>query len=192
MSLVSAVFPSDPFRKNWTSEGNDGLVKQLCRAGQFLRGLRTQMRFGALSRAPLRLVRLQILDTVVECDWLVRSPDPWDTDLPRNVQQRHASLQALRDAIDVRALLFDLMPQAETVYLSAYRESRDYKRELIIAGCAQPNDHAARHVHSLVMRAKILGFRFDIDGNALRTIPPAGATVQAGSWKAAKWGPDFS
>jgi hypothetical protein len=191
MSFVSAVFPSDPFRKNWTSEGGDGLLKQLCKASQFLRGLRVQMRFGALSRAPLRLVRLQMLDTVVECNWLVRSPDPWDADLSRNVQQRHASLQALRDAIDVRALLFDLMPRIETVYLRAYRESSDNERELIIAGCAQRNDQAARNVHSLVMRAKILGFRFDLEGNALRGIPAAGATVQVGSWKASKWGADF-
>jgi hypothetical protein len=192
MSFVSAVFTSDPFRKNWTSEGGDGLMKQLCKVSQFLRGLRVQMRFGELSRAPLRLVRLQILDEIVECDWLVRLPDPWDADLSRNVQQRHASLQALRDAIDVRALLFDLMPQIETVYLRTYRESSDYVRELIIAGCAQRNDQAARNVHSLVMRAKILGFRFDIDGNALRSIPAGGATEQAGCWKASKWGTDYS
>jgi hypothetical protein len=192
MSLVSAIFPSDPFRENWTLKGADGLVKQLFKASQFIRGLRVQMRFGELSRAPLRLVRFQMLDSVVECDWLARLPDPWDADLSRNVQQRHASLQTLRDAIDVRALLFNLMPQMETVYLRVYRKSSDYERELIIEGCAQRNDHAARDVHSLVMRAKILGFRFDIEGNALRSIPTAGATVQAGSWKSSKWGNDFS
>ena len=192
MSLVSAIFPSDPFSENWTLEGGDGLVKQLFKASQFLRGLRVQMRFGELSRAPLRLVRLQMLDTVVECDWQARSPDPWDADLSRSVQQRHASLQALRDAIDVRALLFDLMPQMETVHLRVYRKSSDYERELIIEGWAQRNDHAARNVHSLVMRAKILGFRFDLEGNALRRIPATGATVQVGSRKASKWGGDSS
>lgn len=188
MSLVSAVFPSDLFRGNWTSQGGDGLVKQLWKASQFLRGVRIQMRFGELSRAPLRLVRMQMIDTVVECDWLVRQPDPWDVDLSRNVQQRHATLQTLRDAIDVRALLFDFMPEMETVHLRAYQQTSNHERELIIEGYAQRNDHAARGVHSLAMRAKILGFRFDIDGNALRSIPVCGATVQVGSGKAAKRG----
>jgi hypothetical protein len=71
----------------------------------------------------LRFVSLQILDTVAECEWLARSPDPWDADLSRSVQQRHASLQTLRDAIDVRALLFDLMPEMEMVYFRVYRKS---------------------------------------------------------------------
>jgi len=192
MSLDFAVFHSDTFTENWTLEGGAGLFKHLFKASQFVRGLRVQMRFGELSRAPLRLVRLQMHDAVVECDWLVRSPDPWDADLPRGVQQRHASLQTLRDAIDVRALLFYLMPQMETVYLRAYRESADFTRELIVEGCAQRNDHAARNVHSLVMRARILGFSFDLQGSALQGIPAKGATVQVGSWKASKRGADFS
>lgn len=170
MSFASAACSSDPLEEDWTREGGEGLVKQVLRAGQFLRGLRVQMRFGELSRAPLRLVRLQMEDRAVECDWLVRSPDRWDADLSQHVQQKHASLQSLRDAIDVRALLFDLMPQLETACLRAYRESGDCERELIIEGYAQRNHHAARNVHSLVMRAKILGFRFDIEGNALRSI----------------------
>jgi hypothetical protein len=170
MSFDSAIFPSDPYRKNWTVEGEGGLVKQLFKASQFLRGVSVQMRFGELSRAPLRLVRLQILDEVVECDWLARPPDPWDMDLSRSVQERHISLQTLRDAIDVRALLFNLMPQVETAHFRVYREFPDCAREMIITGCAQRNDQTSRDVHSLVMRAKVLGFRFDMEGDALRKI----------------------
>jgi hypothetical protein len=193
MSFVSAVCSSDPFDKDWALEGGDGLVKQLFRASQFARGVRVQMRFGQLSRAPLRLIRFQMQDKVVECDWLARSPDRWDADLSRNVQQKHTLLQSLRDAIDVRALLIDLMPQLETAYLRAYRESQDDERELIIEGCAQRNDHAARNVHSLVMRAKMLGFRFDIKGNALQNIAPSGLTIHAGHWKTSRWtAGDFS
>ena len=123
---------------------------------------------------------------------MARSPDPWDADLSRSVQQRHASIQTLRDAIDVRALLFDLMPQMETLYLRTYRRCSDHERELIIEGYAQRNDHAARNVHSLVMRAKILGFRFDIDGNALRNIATAGSSAQGSPWKTARWRGEFS
>jgi len=170
MSFVSAIFPSDPYRKNWTADGEGVLVKQLCKASYFLRGMRVEMRFGELTRAPLRLVRLQVLDGEVECDWLSRSLDPWDADLSRNVQQRHASLQALRDAIDVRALLFALMPDVETAYLHVYRESSDRTREMIISGCVQRNDQTSRDVHSLAMRAKVLGFRFDMEGDWLRKL----------------------
>jgi len=83
MSFVSAFFPSDPPRQDWESEGENRLVKQLCNASEFLRGLRVQMRFGNLTRAPLRLLRLQMLDDVVECDWQARMTDPWDADLPK-------------------------------------------------------------------------------------------------------------
>ena len=97
MSFVSAAY--DPFEESWTLEGGGGLARQLFRASQFLSGLRVQMRFGELSRAPLHLVRLQMLDKVVECDWLARSPDSWDADLSRNVQQKHALLQSAPSAL---------------------------------------------------------------------------------------------
>jgi hypothetical protein len=172
MSLTSTTFPSDPYgRNNWTSEGVTGLVEQLCKTGQFLRDLRVKMRFGELTRAPIRLIRLQIREELVECDWLARPADQWDVDLSRSIQQRHVSLQALRDAMDVRALLFDIMPQVETAYFRVYRESDEYTREMIITGCVHRNDHTSRDIHSLAMRAKVLGFRFNMEGDKLRRIP---------------------
>jgi hypothetical protein len=172
MSFTSAAFPSDPYSsKNWASEGVGGLVEQLYKTGQFLRGLRVKMRFGELTRAPIRLIRLQIRDEEAECDWLARSADQWDADLARSVQQRHVSLQALRDAIDVRALLFDIMPQVEMAHFNVFRESANCTQELIITGSTHRNDHTARDVHSLAMRAKVLGFRFNMEGDKLRRIP---------------------
>ena len=41
---------------------------------------------------------------------------------------QHASLQALRDALDIRALLFEAMPQTEMVNVRVFRETVDYKR----------------------------------------------------------------
>jgi hypothetical protein len=193
MPLASEIFSPDSFSENWTLEKEGGLAKQLCRASRFLQGLRIQLRFGGLSRAPIRLLRLQIVDEVVECDWLARSLDPWDADLSRNVQERHASMQSLRDAIDVRAMLFDLMPQIEMAYLRGYRAAKDHEQELIIEGCAQRIDHAARNVHSLVMRAKTLGFRFDIEGSTLHRIPASGVTICERHLKSSRWAAtDFS
>jgi hypothetical protein len=172
MPFSSAAFPSDPYdSENWTSEGNGGLVEQFSNFGQFLRGLRVKMRFGELTRAPIRLIRLQIQDETAECDWLARPADPWDADLARGVQQRHASLQALRDAIDVRALLFSTIPQVETAHFRVYRETSEFTREVIIMGAVHRNDHASRNVHSLAMRAKVLGLRFNMEGDVLRRIP---------------------
>ena len=170
MSFASATFPSDPHRNNWRTEGESTLFAQIRKAGHFLRDLRVQMRFGELTRAPLRLIRFQLAGDVVECDWMARSLDPWDADLSRRIQQQHASLQTIRDAIDVRALLFDTLPQVELANLQVFRETTDFAPEMIIAGCVQRNDHSSREVHSIVMRAKVLGFRFRLEGESLRRI----------------------
>jgi hypothetical protein len=146
------------------------MIKQLHKASEFLRGIRIQMRYGELSRAPLRLLRLQMLENVVECDWVARLADPWDADFSGNIQQRHASLQALRDAMDVRDLLFDTMPQVTTALLRVYRELRADTRELIITGNSHRSDAASRDVHSIAMRAKLLGFDFDLEGEVLHKL----------------------
>ena len=171
MSLVSSIFSFDPHVDTWRSEESPRLAKQLCYASQFLRGLRVQMRFGELTRAPLKLLRLHVLEEVVECDWLARAPDSWDASLSHSVRQRHGSLQALKDAIEVRAMLFDLMPQVQTAYFRVYRESPDFAREMIIKGYVQRNDNSSRDVHSLVMRAKVLGFHFRLENDILCGLP---------------------
>jgi hypothetical protein len=112
-----------------------------------------------------------MIDEMVECDWLARFSDVWDAHLVRSIQHRHASLQALRDAIDVRNLIFDLMPHVESVSLRVFREASHYKREMIVTGSSQRNDHTSRDLHTLVMRAKVLGFRFDLEGDQLRALP---------------------
>jgi hypothetical protein len=170
MSFAPIPLYHDPYGKNPLSAGRGRLFHQLHRIGNFLRGVHLQLRYGELSRAPLRLLRFQVVDEIVECDWMARSPDPWDADLARRVQQRHASLQALRDAIDVRALLFDALPQVETANFRVFRESAEYTPEMIISGCVHRNDHSSRNLHSMVMRARILGFRFHMEDEVLLRI----------------------
>ena len=170
MSTSSATSPFDPHRDNWWSKGSSRLAKQLCDASQFLRGLRVQLRFGRLTRAPLHLLRFQIEEDVVECDWIARLPDPWDADLARDIGRRHASLQALRDAIDVRALLFHSLPQVETARLRIYGEESLHSRELLIDGYVNRGDSAFCSVRSLAMRAKLLGFRFSLENGILNRL----------------------
>ncbi len=180
MPSVSASSSFEAYREQWRSERGPRLTEQLCNVSHFLSRLRIQMRFGELTRAPLKLLRFQLLEDIAECDWLARAPDPWDAYLPQKVGRRHATLQALRDAIDVRALLFRTLPDIETACLRIYRESSSKGREMIITGYAQRNDNSARAVHSLVMRAKVLGFRFRLEDDVLCALPggdrPASAT----------------
>jgi hypothetical protein len=69
------------------------------------------------------------------------------------------------------ALLFDVLPDVETADLRVYRQTEGLGRELIITGCVQRNDHSSRSIHSLAMRAKVLGFRFNLEGDTFSKIP---------------------
>ena len=167
MSSAFPISPFDPESENWWSKGTSRLVQRVCDVGLFVRGLRVRMRFGDLTRAPLRMVRLQLKENVAECDWIARLPDPWDEGLQPDIGQRHASLQALKDAVDVRFLLFEMLPDVDAAYLRIYRETPARVRELIIAGHVHRNAASFRGVHSIAMRAKLLGFRFSLEGDIL-------------------------
>jgi hypothetical protein len=129
------------------------------------------MRFGELSRAPLRLLRLEWRGDVAECDWLARPPDEWDRDLPRHVSDRNGSEQALRDAIAMRELLFDALPGVETALLRVFRQSAGGVHELIVMGSVNRGDELPRNVPSMAMRAKLLGFQFWLQDGTLEALP---------------------
>ena len=50
-------------------------MRQLWEVTDFVRAMRRQMRFGELSHAPLRLLRLEWEGEAVECDWIARAAD---------------------------------------------------------------------------------------------------------------------
>jgi hypothetical protein len=139
---------------------------RVCDAGLFIRTLRVLMRFGDLTRAPLHMLRLQLKGRVAECDWLARPSDPWDADLRPEIGLRHTSIQALRDSVEVRSLLFHMLPDVDAAYLRIYRETATV-RELIIAGHVQRDASSFRNVHSVAMRAKLLGFHFSLENDIL-------------------------
>jgi hypothetical protein len=167
MSFASAISPFDSERENWWSKKNSKLASRICNLGQFVRSMRVQMRFGELTRAPLRMIRVQLVDGIAECDWVARPPDVWDRDLRPEIGQRHASIQALEDAVNVRGLLFEMLPDLDTAYLRIYRESSGHSPEMIISGHVHRSAPSFRNVHSIAMRAKLLGFRFTLDNDIL-------------------------
>ena len=167
MSFGSPISPFDPDGQDWWSKGRSGLTRQISGAGRFLRDFRIQLRFGALSRAPLRLLRFQMSEDAGECDLIARGPDPWDVDISREIARRHASLQALKDAIEIRSLLFVAIPDLATVRLRIYRDNSSHPSELIIIGNVRRQDSAFRGTHSLAMRAKLVGLRFCLENDLL-------------------------
>jgi hypothetical protein len=134
-------------------------------AANFVRVLRTRMRFGELSRAPLHLLRLQLQGETAECDWMARAPDPWDADLLTGVGERNASSQALLDSMAVREQLFETLTDIRHADFRVFRQWARESPELIITGRVTREDPAVLRVTSPVMRAKLLGFHFSlIDG----------------------------
>lgn len=170
MSIGSAVTSLDAAVAGTPSKGNSTLASRLLDISRFFRGVRQQMRFGELTRASLRLLRFQISAEVAECEWIAREPDVWDAGLPNSAGDRHASLQALRDAIDVRNLLFSTMPQADLALFRVYRAGAE-REELIITGVSERSDRHAPGIRSLPMRAQLLGFRFFMEDGVLHELP---------------------
>lgn len=168
----SAQFDSsfEAFREQAKPKEGMRLTERFCDVSQFLFRLRVQMQYGQLSRAPLKLLRLEILPDMCVCDCMARAGDRWDDDLPDRMARRHVTLQALRDAIDLRALLYRAMPDAMSAHIRIFRDGDFGRRELIMVGNTHRNDQSAREVHSLTMRAKVLGFRFRVEDDSLRTI----------------------
>jgi hypothetical protein len=146
------------------------LVKQLSEIGHFLRALRIQMRFGKLSRAPLRLLRFEWRGESAACDWLARPADEWDADLPRQVSGGNVSEQALRDAITVRELLFSVLPGVDTASLRVFRQPAGRAHELIITGTVTRGEVVPRKVSSVAMRAKLLRFQFWFEDGILEAL----------------------
>jgi hypothetical protein len=168
-----ATFDSsfEAFREQGRSKRGLRLTERLCDVSHFLLRMRVQFRYGTLSRAPLKLLCLQVTPDAVECDYLARAADQWDADLAENVSRRHLCLQTLRDAMDLRELLFRTVPDCGAARLRVYRRAQEGTHELIMLGYVHRNDHSARGVHSLSMRAKVLGFHFHLENDRFHEIP---------------------
>jgi len=148
-------------------------MKQLWEAGDFLSKLRVRMRFGKLSRAPLKLLRFELRGEAAECEWMARPADAWDSDLPPSVGKRNASSQALEDSIAVREMLFAAMPAVSSAVFRVYRAVQGKEAELIIVGTVERDEQVAGNIRSLAMRAQLFGFRFWMDNGILGTLQPS-------------------
>lgn len=149
-----------------------GMVGQLSNIGYFIRAQRIHLRFGELSRAPLRLLSLKMQGSTAECDWVARPADEWDRDIPRHISDANVSTQALQDAIAVRDLLFRTLSGVDTASLRVFRESLAGEHELIITGTVTREPQTSRYVASVAMRAKLLGLQFWLENGILEALRP--------------------
>jgi hypothetical protein len=168
-AVASAVLRSATAKS--TGAGSSGLIPRLSAIGHFVRRLATQLRFGKLSRAPLKLLRLELRGNVAECDWMARPPDKWDADLPQLVREQNASLQALEDAIAVRELLLGVLPDVDSAEFRVYRQSAGDAPELIITGTITRQEPPCPGVPSLAMRSKLCGLQFQLSEGILAPLP---------------------
>src|SRR5580700_375148 len=97
-------------------------MRALWELGDFVRAMRREMRFGELSRAPLRLLSLEWRGDSAKCEWMARPEDVWDADISRPVRDRKVAEQALQDAVAVRDLLFSAFPDLASANLRVYRQ----------------------------------------------------------------------
>ncbi len=166
---MSAISPTPSFEpgqvRRWWKD-RSGLTEYLREVSLFLKRFRSKLRVGEHSRSPLELLSFHLDQGAIWCDWVAREADPWDASLPTRLGLRHASLQALKDAIDTRALLFESVPTVDFAYVRAYRRSRN-SLELIVSGSLRRNSDTFRTTRSLAMRAKLLGFRFHLEDEVL-------------------------
>jgi hypothetical protein len=149
-------------------------MKVILETVAFFRDIRKQMRFGEFSRLPIRLQRFEVNGEAAECDWFMRPPDPWDVHLPAQLREEHLTAQALRDALKIRELIFRAFPDVQHAELKMYRKLEDEVPELMMTGTVLRDTEVLPRVASMVMRAKLYGFRFSLDGGVLERMGSSG------------------
>ena len=151
-------------------------MRILWEAADFVRRTSRRLRFGELSRAPLRLLRFELRGDEAECEWMARPPDPWDIDLPPAIAHRNQTYQALRDTIAIRELMFDAISQIKTAKVRVYRQSES-SVELIITGTVTREDKPPFRVSSIAMQAKLCGLHFTLEDGVLGTLSARGQNL---------------
>jgi len=145
-------------------------MKEFLHAADFLGRVRRRLRFGTLSREQLLLLRFEWKGDSVECDWLMRPPDPWDEDLPAHLAKENQTLQALRDALSLREVIFESFPAVINAELRMFRADAERRLEVVMTGKVNRYSDAFERVASLAMRAKLCGFHFILEAGEMGSL----------------------
>jgi hypothetical protein len=137
-------------------------MKSVIQAGRFLKGARKQLRHGEHSREELKLLRVQWNADAVECDWLMRAPDAWDSSLSPHIVRENQTVQSLKDALGLRNLIFKWFPEANRAELRMFRTDEEGQLELMMTGSVARDNEIYQRIPSIAMRAKLCGFDFNL------------------------------
>jgi hypothetical protein len=169
-SAITRV-PCSPYAEK-AARGSSATMNVLFDTADFLRRARRRMRYGDFSRSPVQLLRLEWKECWAECDWLMRAADPWDSVLPANLSGEHETLQAFRDALSLRNLIFESFQELNRAELRMFRAIKDHQPELLMTGSLKRSDEVLPRVASVAMQAKLCGFRFSLTEGVLESMTP--------------------
>jgi hypothetical protein len=147
-------------------------MKALADIADLLQRARKRVRDGGLSREPFLLLRVGGRGDSVECDWMMRSVDPWDKYLPEHLATENQTLQSLRDALKLREIVFRSFPAVGMAHLRMFRADAEHQLELVMTGSVNRTDEVLHRVPSVMMRARLCGFHFNVREGSLRGMVP--------------------
>ena len=81
-------------------------------------------------------------------------------DLPEHLARENQTLQALRDALSLREVVFKSFPAVVNADLRMFRADDEHRLELVMRGSTSRSNEALYRVASVAMRAKLCGFHF--------------------------------
>jgi hypothetical protein len=116
------------------------------------------------------MLRIELRDETLECDWVARPADIWDSSLRRPLRDRNESMQTLLDAISLRNLAFEAFPGVDCAVLRAFRRPTHEPLEMVVLGTVSREMPEIHRVNSLVMRAKLYGFCFHLEEGVLKPL----------------------
>jgi hypothetical protein len=146
-------------------------MKSIFPVAKFVKRANRELRHAELSREAVKLLRIEWRPEFVECDWLMRGADPWDRDIAPHIARENQTVQALRDALTLRNLIFKEFSKVEKAELRMFRINEAQELELMMTGSIARENQVYERVASMVMRAKLCGFEFTLAHGALERRP---------------------
>ena len=85
-------------------------------------------------------------------------------------------MQALRDALRLRNIVFESFPRVDNAELRMFRIGADNLPELVMSGSVVRTNEVFERVASIAMRARLCGFRFTQGDGSLQRMTPLGCS----------------
>jgi hypothetical protein len=98
----------------------------------------------------------------------MRPGDLWDRDLAPHVARENQTVQALRDALSLRKMIFKAFPAIGKAELRMFRFNDGRELELMMTGSVARSNEVYERVASMAMRAKLCGFQFTLAHGAFQ------------------------